>query len=109
MPKLFDEQNIFGWHFEVPFDPHDIKYFEQGRGIMKLMKMAQVPEGVHRKVVRETDLRFILEMYDGEVVRDSKGRPSVKGEREAVVELIYFFTDKLMKGCEYYDQLAFHR
>jgi hypothetical protein len=109
MPQLFKEEDVFGWNFHLPFDPHDIKYFEDGREIMAEMRKADVPEDVKKLVTHETDIRYILDMYDGEIVRDYEGRPSIKGEREAKVTLVYFYTNKWMKGCAYYDELALHR
>ncbi len=93
IPELTDEINLFGWKFKVPFDPHDIKYFDD-RSVLNQLGKIKLPEGVLRYTRREQDIKFILSQWDGTII----------GERTAPIKLVYFQTATLRKGCDYYVQ-----
>jgi hypothetical protein len=91
-PWIEKATNIFGWKFKVPFDPHDVKYFE---GLNE--KLLALPEhewsGIRKGIKVEQDIKFIISPFDGSVI----------GERTAPIKLVYFSTHKTKKGCVHYE------
>ena len=69
--------------FEIPFDPHDMKYFYADGGLRKHMEKDELPDGVRRIIRNEKDIRFIYDK-DGEII----------GERVAPHSVVYFLTHK---------------
>ena len=102
MPFLSEYSNLFGWKFTVPFDPHDIKYFDS-EFHSHFLKAGEygLPDHVRKVTRKENDLKFILSQYDGSII----------GERIALRKIVYFQTEKFKKGCGYYEvrKLALHR
>jgi hypothetical protein len=78
--------------FNIPFDPHDMKYFFPSNSIRKVLITEYVPPDVTRVVRKEQDMRLILNK-DNLVV----------GERVAKVKVVYFYTDRSFK-CELWEE-----
>lgn len=84
---LLNEKNLFGCKLTVPFDPHDIKYFE-GK-----LPLPTIGDDVRILVIKEQDIKFILSQYDGTII----------GERTAPIKIHYYQTARFKKGCRYYE------
>jgi hypothetical protein len=89
-PKMWNMESPLPLkRFNIPFDPHDMKYFFPSNSIRKVLMTGYVSPDVTRVVRKEQDMRLILNK-DNLVV----------GERVAKVKVVYFYTDRGFK-CEY--------
>jgi hypothetical protein len=55
-PQLYNLKNRFGNNFKTPFDPHDVKYFDEN--IYDHIDLKIMPEWVRVDKVKEWDLTF---------------------------------------------------
>lgn len=73
-PKLFEEKNDFGIPFRIPFDPHDLRYYNINLAMHRLcrdaFKHGSTIDGV--RIAKVGNLRFIqtredyhCEFYEG--------------------------------------------
>jgi hypothetical protein len=88
-PRLLDEKNLFGWNFTLPFDPHDVKYFDN---LCLPLAIDDDVRGLRRK---ENDIVFMRSQYDGSII----------GERVAPQWVVYYQTFRFKEGCTYYETL----
>lgn len=96
-PRLWEMESLIpNKRFRIPFDPHDMKYFTPHPDIIRRLKTMDLPpEYIEREIVREDDLKLILNNH-GEIV----------GERVAKANIIYFHT-YAGNSCGYYDRGTF--
>lgn len=78
--------------FDIPFDPHDMKYFFSDSRVMKQLTSSELPTGVRREVRQEQDIKFITNK-DGVIV----------GERVGKQKVVYFYTHRQF-NCEYREE-----
>jgi len=74
--------------FEVPFDPHDMKYFYSDVRVTKDLTKSLLHDGVRRIVKKEEDLKFIIN-DSGEII----------GERVGKSNIVYFYTRRDFSKC----------
>ena len=52
-PKLFEFcKNERGFLFNIPFDPHEIRYYDHDSPIHKYLKELEIPVGVRKQVTK---------------------------------------------------------
>lgn len=95
LPRFYSYISLFGWKAEVPFDPHDVKYFPDMNDRLLFMgqKDVIIPDVV-KGIRKEQDIKFVLSQYDGEII----------GERTAPIRLVYFKTHKMKRRCSFYER-----
>lgn len=93
LPKFYEYKTIYGWNAELPFDPHDVKYFEGMNERLLFIAQKEMPQDVVKDVRREDDIKFVLSQYDGSII----------GERTAPIKLVYYLTNSMKKGCSHYE------
>ena len=90
-PRLWEmEALIHNKRFNIPFDPHDIKYFAPHPDVIKRLRNTYIPPGIKREIVTEEDIKLIINPQ-GQIV----------GERVAKAKIIYFKT-KSSYECEHW-------
>jgi hypothetical protein len=92
-PWVLEWKNLFGFHLTVPFDPHDVKYFDGLNQRLLWIGQKDLMDKVRYTHRREQDIKFILSQYDGLII----------GERTAPRKIVYFQTHQDKKGCRYYE------
>lgn len=60
-PEIFEMEDDNGVRHKVPFDPHDVKYFDNNQEFInryKRLKKEPMPEGVRVIPIKKRDVRF---------------------------------------------------
>jgi hypothetical protein len=84
--KRYVDEDVW-YYFDIPFDPHHVKYWNYNIDFSILYAKAahmELPEGVRREIIKEQDIWI-----------DQFGK-----ERTKLVNVCYFMTHKTF-NCEY--------